>query len=78
MSKLRRHDWRNHRVVECNICGETLMSRQEIGSHGQIEHQLYRIASCKFFPDCIDDDESMKTRMIRLNQSETVIFVQKE
>ena len=30
MSKLRRHDWRSHREVECNVCGEILESRQII------------------------------------------------
>ena len=57
MSKLRRHDWRSHRVVDCSICGETLSSRQEIGCHRQNEHQLSRIANCKFFPNCIDENE---------------------
>ena len=26
ISKLRRHDWRSHREVECSICGENLES----------------------------------------------------
>ena len=57
MSKLRRHDWRSHREVDCSICGETLSSRQEIGCHRQNEHQLFWIANCKFFPNCIDENE---------------------
>ena len=57
MSKLRRHDWRSHREIECNICGEMLGSRQEISSHRQIEHQMSNKIICKFYPDCIDGDE---------------------
>ena len=57
MSKLRRHDWRSHREIECNICGDILESRQDIGIHRKIEHQMLRKITCKFFPDCIDEDE---------------------
>ena len=57
MSKLRRHDWRSHREVDCSICGDILASRQEIGCHRQNKHQLFRIASCKFYPNCIDGSE---------------------
>ena len=57
MSKLRRHDWRSHREIECNICGDKLESRQDISLHRQIEHQMFRKVTCKFFPECIDGDE---------------------
>ena len=57
MSKLRRHDWRSHREIECNICGDKLESRHEISSHRQSKHQMFRKAICKFFPDCLDGDE---------------------
>ena len=33
MASLRRHDWRCHRTVKCNLCDETLSSRQDIASH---------------------------------------------
>ena len=57
MSKLRRHDWRSHMMVECNICGVGLNSREEIGSHRRSEHQMFRRMQCKYFPDCIDEEE---------------------
>ena len=57
MSKLRRHDWRSHREVNCNICGEMLNSRQSISGHRQAKHQMNKIAICKYYPECIDEDE---------------------
>ena len=57
MDKLRRHDWRSHREIECNICGLNLSSREEISNHRKIEHQMYRKFKCRSFPNCIDEDE---------------------
>jgi DNA-binding ferritin-like protein (Dps family) len=57
MGKLRRHDWRSHREIECNLCGVTIESRQQISQHRKSEHQMFRKIFCKFFPDCIDEDE---------------------
>ena len=57
MSKLRRHDWRSHRAIECNICSEMLISREEISNHRKIEHQMFRRIKCKYFPNCIDEEE---------------------
>ena len=59
MSKLRRHDWRAHREIDCNICDEKLKSREEIKDHRQIKHRMPRKIACKFFPDCIDEDECL-------------------
>ena len=39
MRKLRRHDWRCHRSIECTICSETLDSRQEIAGHRLNKHK---------------------------------------
>ena len=55
--KLRRHDWRSHRSVECTICGDHLESRQEISNHRKIEHRIFRINPCKYYPDCYDGEE---------------------
>ena len=57
MSKLRRHDWRSHREVSCNICDEAIKSRQDISNHREIKHNMFRKALCKFYPDCLDADE---------------------
>ena len=57
MSKLRRHDWRSHRNIDCNICGELLESREQISEHRKIVHKMSKKIKCKFFPDCLDDDE---------------------
>ena len=57
MSKLRRHDWRNHRNIACTICNERIESRQEISSHWRIVHKMYRSIQCKFFPECYDENE---------------------
>ena len=57
MSKLRRHDWRSHREIDCNICGITLGNRYEISTHRKSEHQIFRRIKCRFFPNCIDDEE---------------------
>ena len=40
MSKLRRHDWRSHRNIDCNICGELLESRKQISEHRRIVHKM--------------------------------------
>ena len=57
MSKLRRHDWRSHRSIECNICGEQLDSRDLISTHRKIVHKMSNRIKCRFFPNCLDEDE---------------------
>ena len=57
MNSLRRHDCRNHREVECNICNEMLSSRQAIGEHRREKHEIFTTKTCKFFPECYDGDE---------------------
>ena len=57
MSKLRRHDWRSHRIVNCNICGLSLQSREEISEHRKTEHNMSRKIKCRYFPNCIDENE---------------------
>ena len=59
MRKLRRHDWRAHREIECSICMEMLTSRQELKDHRQQEHKMLRKIPCKFFPECYDGDECL-------------------
>ena len=59
MKKLRRHDWRAHRSIECTICNEMLPSRQDISMHRQAKHRMLRKMVCKFFPDCYDADECL-------------------
>ena len=44
-------------MVECIICVIMLESRQKISNHRQIKHQIQTIARCRFFPECIDEDE---------------------
>ena len=57
MSKLRRHDWRSHREIECNICGINLNCRQEISNHRKTEHQMFKKIRCKYYLNCIDEEE---------------------
>ena len=57
MSKLRRHDWRSHRQIPCNICGEELQSRQKISEHRNKKHGITQKAVCRFYPNCFDQDE---------------------
>ena len=57
MSLLRRHDWRSHREIECNMCGETLRNREEIKTHRQSKHNMFKKVFCKYFPECLDGDE---------------------
>ena len=59
MSNLRRHDWRSHRDVKCNICDDRIESRQEIGKHRQNKHQIFRKTFCRFYPECLDGDECL-------------------
>ena len=59
MRKLRRHDWRSHRNIDCTICGEMLDSRQEIGKHRQSIHKMFRKIPCRYFPECLDEDECL-------------------
>ena len=59
IQKLRRHDWRSHRGIECTICKEKLVSREEIKSHRQTKHQMFRKIACKFFLDCLDENECL-------------------
>ena len=57
MKELRRHDWRSHRAVNCNICDEKIESRQDIGDHRKTKHQLSKKIYCRFYPECLDGDE---------------------
>ena len=57
MDKLRRHDWRSHRQIKCNICDDTIQSREEISNHRKIKHNMLRKAACKFYPACYDGEE---------------------
>ena len=65
MRKLRRHDWRSHRSIQCVICSEMIESRQEIASHRQDKHQMFRKVICRYFPDCYDDDECLYEHNLR-------------
>ena len=76
ISKLRRHDWRSHRSIPCNICGEELQSRQDIAGHRQKKHGMYRIALCKFYPNCFDQEECLfKHEEGNQNQHEVTLDV---
>ena len=59
MSKLRRHDWRDHREITCNSCGDILPSRQELKKHRESEHQMLNKVYCRYFPNCLDEDECL-------------------
>ena len=59
MRKLRRHDWRNHRTIQCTICSEMLESRQDMTSHRQNKHKMFRKLPSRYFPDCYDGDECL-------------------
>ena len=59
MTLLRRHDWRSHRAIECNMCGEHIRCRQEIKNHRASRHQMYQKVFCKYFPSCLDGDECL-------------------
>ena len=57
MGMLRRHDWRSHREIDCNICGETIQSRQDFKTHRLTEHQMFNKVLCKYFPAYLDYNE---------------------
>jgi general transcription factor IIIA len=59
MGKLRRHDWRCHREVDCNICGKQINCRQDIKNHRGEEHKMFHKVYCKYFPRCMDEDECL-------------------
>ena len=59
MASLRRHDWRCHREVECNICGETIQSRGDIKKHRENKHQMFQKIFCKYYPSCLDGEECL-------------------
>ena len=59
MALLRRHDWRCHREIECNMCGEYIKSRMDIKTHRETKHQMYQKVYCRFFPACIDGNECL-------------------
>ena len=59
MSSLKRHDWRCHRSIECNMCGEIFKSRVDIKKHREIQHFMNQKVYCKYFPSCLDGDECL-------------------
>ena len=69
MSLLRRHDWRCHRDIDCNMCGENLKSREYIKIHRENKHQIYQRTFCKYFPNCIDGDECLFEHAQEINGS---------
>ena len=69
MQKLRRHDWRCHRSIECTICKKMLNSRQDISSHKESEHRMFRRISCRFYPDCFDENECLFEHNNVVNES---------
>ena len=70
MSKLRRHDWRSHRSIECTICSEILENRQEITKHRQNTHKMFRTLTCKFYPNCYDGDECLFEHVENMENSQ--------
>ena len=73
MSKLRRHDWRCHREIECIICGENIASRKDIKSHKESKHKMFSKVFCKFFPNCIDEDECLYEHERNVHETENTI-----
>ena len=59
MTLLRRHDWRSHREVDCNMCGDKIKSRSDIKKHREIKHQISQKVFCKYFPNCLDGEECL-------------------
>jgi hypothetical protein len=59
MNKVRRHDWRCHREIECNKCGENIASRQDLKEHRETQHRMLRKVFCRFFPNCMDEEECL-------------------
>ena len=59
MSLLRRHDWRCHRAIDCNMCGEVIKSRVDIKTHREIKHSMNQKVYCKYYPSCLDGDECL-------------------
>ena len=59
MSKLRRHDWRNHREIQCNKCGENIASRQDLKIHRENVHDMKSKVYCRYYPSCMDEDECL-------------------
>ena len=59
MSKLRRHDWRSHREVMCNMCGENIASRQDLKVHREVEHEMAYKVYCRYYPNCLAEDECL-------------------
>ena len=74
MRKLRRHDWRNHRSIECSICAQVLESRQAILNHRQMVHYMNRKQPCKYFPDCYDGDECLFAHESSVNPDDVSAF----
>ena len=68
MRKLRRHDWRSQRNIECSICGDMLESRQEIVNHRQKIHRMFRKTPCRYFPECLDDNECLYDHKSSVNE----------
>ena len=59
MSKLRRHDWRSHREIQCNRCGENVSSRQELKTHRENVHEMVNKVYCRYYPNCMDEEECL-------------------
>ena len=59
MNKLRRHDWRSHREINCNRCGENIASREDLKEHREVKHEMVFKVYCRYYPNCSDDDECL-------------------
>ena len=59
MSDLRRHDWRSHKEIQCNICDVTISSREELKGHRVKDHKMGKKIYCRYFPNCMDGAECL-------------------
>ena len=49
MEKLRRHDWRVLKEINCTVCGKILQNREKISDNRKLEHWMFKKSKFKFF-----------------------------
>lgn len=71
MDKVRRHEFRAHKIVDCFHCGQKIRNRVELQKHKQNEHRMMKVPECKYFQEgkCLDGEECLYDHQKRiLNQ----------
>ena len=59
--QIKRHAWRYHEKVNCRLCGQASLSRQDLENHKRVDHGITKNIECSFCANinCVDGSECL-------------------